>query len=58
MTPISSKRPYVEYEGSKEWRILDAEMTKLVRNNDLIEQTDRRYIVGALCKALAQKGPA
>jgi hypothetical protein len=55
---ISSKHPYVEYEGSKEWRILDAEITELVRNNDLVEQTDRRYIVGALCKALAQKGPA
>jgi hypothetical protein len=56
--PISSKHPYIEYESSEEWRILDAELTELVRNNDLVEQTDRRYIVGALCKALAQKGRA
>jgi hypothetical protein len=51
-----SQHPYIEFEGTKAWKVLDAELSTLVGNGDVIEQTDRRYIVGSLCKALAQEG--
>jgi hypothetical protein len=52
----SLQHPYVHFEGTQSWRALDASLTALVKNGDVIEQTDRRYIVGALCKALADEG--
>lgn len=52
----ASQHPYVQFEGTKAWSALDAELTALAQNNDLIEQTDRRYIVGSLCKALVEAG--
>ena len=54
----TSQHPYVEFEGSKAWRVLDAALTSLMQNNDVVEQTDRRYIIGSLCKALAEEGIA
>ena len=46
--------PYIEFEGTKEWAALDMAVTALVANSDVIEQTSRAYIVGSLCKALAE----
>ena len=52
----SFQHPYVQFEGTKAWQVIDAALTALVKNKDVIEQTDRRYIVGSLCKALADEG--
>jgi len=52
----SLQHPYVQFAGTKTWRVLDAAITALVKNHDVVEQTDRKYIVGLLCKALADEG--
>ena len=46
--------PYSDYEGTKNWKLLDQAIDELVTNSDLIEQTNRAYIVGYLCKSLAE----
>ena len=53
---VTPQHPYVQFEGTSVWSALDAALTALVQNGDVIEQTDRRYILGSLCKALAEKG--
>jgi len=47
--------PYVAYEGTRNLKVLDRAIDELITNSDLIEQTDRAYIVGFLCKALEKK---
>jgi len=47
--------PYAAYEGTRNWKVLDHAIDELVTNSDLIERTDRAYIVGFLCKALDMK---
>jgi hypothetical protein len=54
----TSQHPYVQFEGTKVWQIIDAELSALVKNGDVIEQTDRRYIIGSFCKALATEEAA
>ena len=51
---ISSEKShaYVELKKSKTWKILDREITSLVKNQDLEEITPRYLIVGYLCKSL------
>jgi hypothetical protein len=48
--------PYRELEPTPAWRVVEEAMERLVRNNDLLEQTDRRYIVGLLVNSLHEKG--
>ena len=50
------KHPYVQFVDTDAWSILNAALDELVKNGDLVEQTNRDYIVGYLCKALAEKG--
>jgi len=55
MTASSEQpHPYKEFEGTATWKILDHAIQSLVENDDLQERTDRAYIVGSLCKALAE----
>ena len=35
------------------WASVDTALTDLVANGDLVEQTNRKYIVGYFCKLLA-----
>jgi len=53
---VEPKHPYAGFEETALWRVLNAELDSLVANRDLIEQTPRAYIVGALCKALQRSG--
>jgi hypothetical protein len=46
--------PYVEYETDPLWPLLEKGISDLVKNQDLIEQADRRYIVGYLCKVISK----
>jgi hypothetical protein len=48
--------PYEEFERVPAWAILEQAIASLVRNKDLVEQTDRRYIVGFLIKKLNENG--
>lgn len=52
------RHPYGEYESSPLWPLLDKGIRALVENKNLIERTDRSYIVGYLCKVVlsGQKG--
>ena len=45
-----SQHPYSEYESDPLWPLLNKAINDLVDNGDLIEQTDRAYVVGYLCQ--------
>ncbi len=47
------KHPYVEYETTPLWLLVEKGINDLVANQDLIEQEDRNYIVGYLCKVIS-----
>lgn len=48
--------PYHEFESTKLWGVINQAMFDLVENTDLDEMTDRKYIVGYLCKSLSDAG--
>ena len=50
----SFDHPYVRYEESAIWRAVDNAVRDLVSNGDLVEKTNRKYIVGYICKVLAE----
>jgi hypothetical protein len=50
---MANEHPYDDYEGTALWRQIDAAVRDLVDNGDLLEQTDRRYIVGYITKQLS-----
>lgn len=54
-TPADSSfiHPYVKYEGTVMWTSIESALADLVANGDLVEQTNRKYIVGYFCKVLA-----
>jgi hypothetical protein len=53
---MKSEFPYEEYKDTKIWNVIEFAVSNLVDNSDVEEKTDRRYIVGYLCKALAESG--
>ena len=50
--PSNHEHPYVLYENTQNWKLLSGAIEDLVKNSALIEQTNRAYIVGYLCKIL------
>lgn len=44
------RHPYVAYEADPLWPLIEKGIADLVSNQDLVEQEDRNYIVGYLCK--------
>ncbi|MFN4807044.1 MAG: hypothetical protein ACK46A_11350 [Akkermansiaceae bacterium] len=50
---MKSMYPYGELEKMAVWPVIDKLVGDLAENKDIIEQTDRRYIVGYLIKELA-----
>jgi hypothetical protein len=48
------QHPYKRYEASPQWQILNEALDALVENGDLQETTNRVYVVGYLCQALAR----
>ena len=44
--------PYLKYENSRIWKIVDAAISDLVENGDVVQTTRREYIVGYLIKKL------
>jgi len=49
----SQDRPYIGLAGSPQWTVIDRALQELARNRALVETTAHEYIVGYLCKALA-----
>ena len=45
--------PYVRFENTPLWVLIDAELSALEENGDLELTTARRYVVGSLCQRLA-----
>lgn len=45
--------PYEEFEGTRQWALLNQALDELKNNSDLEEKTSRGHILGCLCKALA-----
>ena len=52
----NNKIPYKSFERLVAWPVIEDAIKSLVDNKDIIEQTDRRYIVGYLVKQLSDKG--
>ena len=48
------RHPYVDYEADPLWPLIEKGIGDLVKNQDLIEQADRSYIVGYLCQAISK----
>jgi hypothetical protein len=48
------RHPYANYEADPLWPLIDKGISDLVKNQDLIEQSDRNYIVGYLCAVILQ----
>ena len=51
---FSPKHPYALYQNTHNWALLSGAIDDLVKNRDLVVQTDRTYIVGYLCKILVE----
>ena len=51
----SSDHPYSSLAGSPQWAVIDRAVLELAQNRDLVETTAHEYIVGSLCKALADR---
>jgi hypothetical protein len=54
-TPVDSSftHPYLKYEGTTMWASVEQALAALVTNGDLVEKTNRKYIVGYFCKVLS-----
>ena len=46
------KRPYHKFENTKAWNVLEKSVADLVQNQDIVETTNRYYIVGSILKDL------
>jgi hypothetical protein len=53
---MTNKFPYTKFESTIIWNVVNQAVDDLVDNTDIEEKTDRRYIVGYLCKALFEAG--
>jgi len=48
----NSKHPYVEFENTQLWHVIEKAISDLEANQDLRLTTLREYIVGYICKQL------
>jgi hypothetical protein len=50
---VSINHPYKKFKATVLWRVVENQISALVRNGDIRELTAREYIVGSICKAVA-----
>lgn len=50
----SDNFPYKKFADSELWSIVDSAIEDLVINQDLVEMTQRKYIVGYICKLILE----
>ena len=53
---MKNEFPYKKFEFTARWDVINRTIEDLVENKDIQETTDRKYIVGYLCKALFDAG--
>ncbi len=46
--------PYAKYEKTEIWNAVEQAVSELVRNQDLIIQTGKKYMVGYICQLLIE----
>lgn len=49
---VPFEHPYLRYEGTTTWTAIEHGIVDLINNGDLIEKTNRKYIIGYLCMVL------
>jgi hypothetical protein len=49
--------PYEAQRGTPVWEVVDRAINNLVDNKDIVETTQRDYIVGYICKKLERLLP-
>ena len=47
--------PYIEFEKTPVWKLIDTAIVELERNRDIQLTTKREYVIGYLCQQLASK---
>ena len=52
-----NKSPYAELKNFKCWNVIEVAINNLIKNNDLIEQTSREYIVGYIVQCILKNFP-
>jgi hypothetical protein len=49
---LGHRHPYTDYEADRLWPLIEKGVADLVENKDLVEKTERKYIVGYLCRVI------
>ena len=47
--------PYLLFQGTPLWKAVEKGVSDLIENQDLIEKTNRGYIVGYICKVITRR---
>jgi hypothetical protein len=47
--------PYVQFEKTPLWKVLDAVVTDLQKNQDIVLTTTQQHVVGYLCQELLRQ---
>jgi hypothetical protein len=53
--PKGQPHPNASYENTSLWKAIDAAITDLVENRDLIEAEYHEYVVGYICKIVTRR---
>jgi hypothetical protein len=48
--------PYIEFQTSEIWKVIDHAIADLEENQDIQLTTTREHVVGYICKTLAEAG--
>ena len=51
----SSNHTYANWEGTPLWKAIEKGIADLAKNHDIIEETERKYIVGYICKVVGRR---
>ena len=52
--PVKVNHPYEEYVDNSLWQVVSKAIEDLVNNGDIKETTNRKYIIGYLCKKISE----
>jgi len=56
--PKGQAHPYRRWERTPLWRAVEKALSDLVKNQDLVENEYREYIVGYICKVVERRKKA
>jgi hypothetical protein len=49
------QHPYMQYEHSSLWKIIEKAIEELIINQDLVLETRKEYVIGYICQAIERK---